>query len=181
MSFVTPLSLSVAPANHGLLQPFEFDEPIPVWFGRYLDDDELSRTCRQLLKLRNAGGALTVVICRHADDAELNLGALLDQVGTADRVVLTAAKASTAAQWPIQWGDLRAEADKRRMKSVQIETAVDRAVIGAMQSLQAGDTFAVLVSADIETDRVTGWLIQGARWRGSLEAQDEDVFHHLAE
>ena len=67
------------------------------------------------------------------------------------------------------------------MKSVRIETAADRAVIGAMQALQAGDSFVVLVSQEIEAQRVTGWLTQGARWRGSLEAQDEDVFHHLAE
>lgn len=181
MSFVAPPHRSSAPANPGFLRPFDIEEPILVWFGRYLDDDDLSRACRQLLKLRNADGALTVVICRHADDVELKLGALLDQVGTVDRVVLTATKPSTAAQWPVSWGDLQAEADKRRMKSVRIETAVDRAVIGVMQSLQAGDTFAVLTSADIDADRVTGWLIQGARWRGSLEAQDEDVFHHLAE
>lgn len=40
MSFVAPHSRSSAPASHGILQPFAIEEPIQVWFGRYLEDDE---------------------------------------------------------------------------------------------------------------------------------------------
>lgn len=170
-----------APVSHGTLQPFAIEEPIKVWLGRYHAADEFARLCNHLWKTRPAADTLTVVICLHANDDVLNLKAFLDPLGAVVRVVLTSAKPSTAAKWPLLWSDLRAEADTRRMKSLQIEPDADRAVIGAMQSLQAGDTFAVLASTDIEAERVAGWLIQGARWRGSLEAQDEDVFHHLAE
>lgn len=180
MSFVTtdPRILSVA---HGTLQRFDIDEPMDVRFGRFKGAEELARLCRSLPKPARGGAALTLVVCLPRDQQALNLGALLDQSAAAQRVVCTSLDATTADRWPITLGDLRAEADRRGLKSVCVEIDARRAVIGAMQLLNAGDTFVVLAPTEIGDESLTGWLTQGARWRGSLEAQDDDGFHHLSE
>lgn len=167
--------------SHGTLERFDIDEPIDVRFGRFNGADELTRLFRSLPKAARDGAVLTLVVCLPGDQQALNLGALLDQSAVAQRVVITSLDATTADRWPITFGDLRAEADRRGLKSICVEIDAQRAVIGAMQLLDAGDTFVVLAPSEVGQECFSGWLTQGVRWRGTLSAQDDDGFHHLSE
>ena len=180
MSIVMPGPQSSI-SRHGVWERFDLDEPIDVRCGRFNGSDELSRLFRSLSQPAHGGTALTLVVCLSADQQTLNLGTLLDALANVARVVITSVAEETVNRWPTTFGDLRAEADRRGLKSVRVESDAERAVIGAMQMLHAGDTFAVLAPTEISHERLTGWLTQGARWRGSLEVQDDDGFHHLAE
>ena len=152
----------------GALQRFEIDEPIEVWFGCFNGSEELSRLCRSLSKPSRDGATLMLVVCLPDGSPTLSLNDLLDHGSAADRIVLTSVDGTTVAQWPDTFGDLRAAADQRGLKSVRVEDEAERAVIGSLQGLNAGDTFVVLVPAELEPWCVTGWLTQGARWRESL-------------
>ena len=165
----------------GSLRRFEIDEPIEVRFGQFRGSEELHRCCHSLAKPASDGATLTLVVCLPDGQPTLSLTQLLDHSSAADRVVLTSVNGSTIAQWPITFGDLRAEADHRKMRSVCLESDAGRAVIGSMQCLNAEDLFVVLFPVGLEQSQVINWLTQGARWRGSLEQPDDDQFHHLSE
>lgn len=54
-----------------------------------------------------------------------------------------------------------------------------RAVIGTMQWLRGGDTFALLWPAELGFEVAESLVTQGASWRASLEAPEEGEFHPL--
>lgn len=63
--------------------------------------------------------------------------------------------------------------------SVLIEPEPERAVIGAMQSLREGDTFALLWSNEPGLSDPSSLVVQGARWRSSWDAPENGEFHWL--
>jgi hypothetical protein len=160
------------------LHRFPTDEPIDVRYGSYRDVNELTRLCRRSWALSQDESTFTLVACL-ADEEPLRLDQLLGGDFAADRLVITSVTAAAVQRLPLTPGDLRAEAVRRGMQSIVVESDAAQAVIGSMQILKSGDLYVVLVPVGVSLQQALAWLTQGSRWRGSLEAPDEGCFHYL--
>ncbi len=151
----------------------DIGEPISVRLAYYPALVELRHALKELSP---SPTPLTVVVQLPARIGREEFLALLDLTTARARRVVLIAQAGTLPflskleqlavqfQWPCP---------------VQLEPEAERAVIGAMQSLQAGEAMALLWPEESGLTDPALLVAQGARWRAAWEAPEEGEFHPL--
>jgi len=165
---------TLRPQAHGQFQNLEIGEPITVRLTCFHSTADMRASLKMLRRLPTPNLTLVIHLPRNLGGQEL-MGLLDQATGVAGRVVLIPSQASATAterqlqmagrqQWPCQ---------------VQIEPEALRAVVGAMQSLRAGYTLALLWPDEAGIADPASLVALGARWRASWEVPEDGEFHWL--
>ena len=165
---------ALRPQAHVQFQDLEIGEPITVRLACFHSTADIRASLKMLRRPPTPNLTLVIHLPRRLGGQEL-MGLLDQATGMAGRVVLTPPQENTTGserqfqmagrqKWPCQ---------------VQIEPEALRAVVGAMQSLKAGDTLALLWPDEVGMADPASLVALGARWRASWEVPEDGEFYWL--
>ncbi len=162
----------------GRFQSVEIGEPISVLVGTFRSPLDQGRLLGELTLRRLQELTLVVHVPLHLPPLEM--GELLDlAAGIARKVVVTTSPVDRGSTVSLTVDDLRSECRRQRPCLLLFEPESQRAVVGSMLALEVGDTFALVWPDDPDLPDPTALIIQGARWRASLESAEDGEFYWL--
>ncbi|MFN8643906.1 MAG: hypothetical protein U0802_20460 [Candidatus Binatia bacterium] len=166
------------PGDHhrSLFERCDLDESIDVRVARY-DAGELSavmEACSELPRARRVTIVAALPRAAHAAAAR----AAIARAGLLAHTLVVVTIDDDLERWGgLTPGDLRALARGFGDARVLLEPAPGRAVVGAMQWLAAGDTFAVLWPRDRDLPDPGALVRAGGAWRAAWDAPEDGEFH----
>ncbi len=173
-----PAVASSGTAYRRRLQVLNIGEPIDVRLGLLSSVTDLS-ACLEELEERDVSNLVLVIRCRAGLAAALwEAWPSRKPVILADYLTLVWVPEGRGRQ-DITCDHLWGICHARRGSLYLTEHDPTRAVVGSMQMLHAGSTFALLWPADLGLESAADLITQGGRWRASRDEPEEGVFHHL--
>jgi hypothetical protein len=162
-----------------VLHRVDIGEPIDAYVALARTPLDVLASLKALRGLAKTGWTLVLHLPTAVTETEL-LGLLDRATSIAERVVLTGLPETAARPGALSSHELRRACLGNWRSLIQIEPDPERAVIGTLHGLSAGNSFAVVWPADARLGTALDLVRQGAAWRSAWEVPDDGTFQRLA-